>query len=293
MGAVLFFASTQIASAQTRTIAILGASTAAGTGATSYDSAFAGRYAHYLQSLNPAWKLVNLSVSGYTTYQVMPTGYQPPAGRPTPDTAHNITKVLALKPQALLICLPSNDIDQGFPAAEYNANFDSLRTWGLRANIPVWITTPLPRSALDAAKRQLLLTLRDRILSRYAPRAINFYDSLGDAAGNYYTAFNFGDGVHTNNHGHRILYERLVAADLPVQSATLIWARGGFGDSDGSVSPDRSNATFSRVTYGLPRLFADTRSGMLAVSMGRVPTVFDMQGRYRAPIGPNSGWSNR
>ena len=75
------------------TIAILGSSTAAGVGASTYDSAFAGRYAKYLGGLKPSWKLVNLAVGGYTTYHIMPTGWKRPAGRPAPDTARNITKV--------------------------------------------------------------------------------------------------------------------------------------------------------------------------------------------------------
>lgn len=197
-----------------RTIAILGSSTAAGVGASTYDSAFAGRYAKYLGALNPPWKLVNLGVGGYTTYHVMPTGWKQAADRPAPDTARNITKVLSLRPQALLISLPSNDINSNYAAAEYNANFDSLHAWAGKAGVPVWIATPLPRTPLDAARRKLLLDLRARILSRYAPRAIDFYDGLGDAEGAYLAAYNSGDGVHTNNRGHKLLFERVAAANL-------------------------------------------------------------------------------
>jgi lysophospholipase L1-like esterase len=213
--------------AQERTIALMGASTSAGVGATTYDSSFAGRYAHYLQGRNPAWSLVNLGVSGYTTYQEMPTGSSPPSGRPQPDPAHNISKVISLHPRVLLICMGTNDIADGYPATEYEANYDTLRALAERAGITVWITTPLPRSAVDAPKRAMLLALRDRILSRYAPRALDFYDSLGDGQGNYYPAFNSGDGIHTNNHGHRLLCERVVAADLIGAAATSIRDRRG------------------------------------------------------------------
>ena len=46
------------------------------------------------------------------------------------------------------------------------------------------------------------------------------------------TAFNSGDGIHTNNHGHRLLYERVVAADLIGSAATSVreW-RGGAADA--------------------------------------------------------------
>jgi lysophospholipase L1-like esterase len=198
--------------AQVQTLVLLGASTASGTGATTYDSSFAGRYAHYLQGQFP-WTFTNLAVSGYTTFQLMPTGNASPSGRPQPDPAHNITKALALHPSVLPLCMGTNDIANGYAAAEYEANYDSLRAIAERAHVPLWIATPLPR-ALDAAGRAKILALRDRILTRYAPRALDFYDSLGDAQGNYVPAFNSGDGIHTNNHGHRLLYERVVAANL-------------------------------------------------------------------------------
>jgi lysophospholipase L1-like esterase len=238
--------------AQTRTIAVIGASTAAGVGATVYDSAFAGRYARYLQGLSPAWTLANLGVSGYTTFQEMPDGYVPPAGRPKPDTAHNLSKALALHPRALLICMGSNDIANGYPASEYESNYDSLRAWAERAGVPVWVATPLPRSAVDAGKRQMILALRDRILARYAPRAIDFYDSLGDAQGNYYPAFNSGDGVHTNNHGHRLLYERVVAAGLTDPAAVSL------GDPEGR---DGARSAIKAVLPLIPAL--DGRGRML------------------------------
>ena len=60
-----------------------------------YDSSWAGRYGRQLASLNPAWKLVNPGVSGYTTHHVMPTGFKPPADRPIPDTAKNFAKILS------------------------------------------------------------------------------------------------------------------------------------------------------------------------------------------------------
>jgi lysophospholipase L1-like esterase len=252
------------AAASPPTIAILGSSTAAGTGATKYDSAFAGRYAKYLAGLKPSWSLVNLAVGGYTTYHVMPTGYKPPQNRPAPDTARNITKVLSLHPQVLLICLPSNDINNGYAANEYNANFDSLNAWAGRAGIAVWITTPLPRSALDQAHRQMLLALRTRILSRYAPRAIDFYDSLGDANGNFYAAYNSGDGIHTNDRGHKLLFNRVVAANLTGVPTALAYGEGA-GDRGG-------------VSSGLPILSLDRGTGAMVLRRSG-GIARDIQGR--------------
>lgn len=202
-------------------VVILGSSIAAGVGATTYDSAWAGRYAKHLLAFPAAWHLTNLAVPGYTTFHVMPKGWKTPAGRPAVDTAHNITKALSLQPDRLLISLTGNDISSGYPASEYEANFDSLHAIATRAGVPVWITTPLPRTAVDSAKRKMVLALRTRILSRYAPRALDFYQGLGDAAGAFVPAYNSGDGVHPNNAGHSLLFNRVVAADLPGHSLPI------------------------------------------------------------------------
>ena len=248
--------------AAARTIAILGSSTAAGTGASTYDSAFAGRYAKYLGALNPSWKLVNYAVGGYTTFHIMPNGWKHAAGRPDPDTARNITKVLALKPSALLISMPSNDINNNYPPEEYNANFDSLHAWAGKAGIPVWIATPLPRTPLDAAHRKQLLDLRARILSRFAPRSIDFYDSLGDAEGAYLAAYNSGDGIHTNDRGHKLLYQRVVAANM---TGTVV---------------DLGMPYIARGRAAAPTLSWDSRSGMVfRTAVGR----FNPLGRYAGP----------
>jgi lysophospholipase L1-like esterase len=254
------------AHAQTRTIAILGSSTAAGVGATHNDSSFAGRYGRHLAALNPAWKLVNLGVGGYTTYHVMPAGFKPPANRPLADTARNLTKVLALRPQALIICLPSNDIDKGYAASEYNANFDSLHAWAERAGVPTWVTSPLPRSALDSAKRNLLVALRARTLSRFGHRAINFYDSLGGLDGNYYAPYNSGDGIHTNDRGHKLLFGRATAADIPgaVTAVSLGVPAHGF--------PVAGTATRHR-------LFPDLGGGLSFIGSGPEGPRMDIRGR--------------
>ena len=209
------------------TIVLIGSSIAAGLGASAYDSAWAGRYSKLLTGLNPAWNLINLAVGGYTTYNVMPTGNIPPANRAAPDTAHNLTKALSLKPACLLISLTGNDISNGYAAAEYEANFDSLRAIAIRAGIKVWVTTPTPRTANDSAKRKLVLALRDRILSRYAPRAIDFYDSLGGADGAMFAQYNSGDGIHPNNPGHALLFRRVAAANIPgITISVILPARG-------------------------------------------------------------------
>jgi lysophospholipase L1-like esterase len=250
-------------------IVLIGSSIAAGVGASTYDSAWAGRYAKHLPTLAPAWQLTNLAVPGYTTYHVMPKGWKTPAGRPAVDTAHNLTKALSLKPDVLLISLTGNDISNGYAASEYEANFDSLHAIATRAGVAVWITTPLPRTANDSAKRRLVSALRTRILSRYAPRALDFYEGLGDAAGAILPKYNSGDNIHPNNAGHALLFSRVRAADIPGKPTAILRSASG---RPASLGLNRSGARLSWIS----------QDGKPGDALGRLlaPSTVDTKGRF-------------
>ncbi|MCB1317814.1 MAG: SGNH/GDSL hydrolase family protein, partial [Leptospiraceae bacterium] len=124
----------------TTVIVVLGSSTAAGTGPSSPDSAWVNRFRKTVQEHDSTAYVVNLAVGGFTTYNVMPTGFVPPANRPSPNPNNNITKALSYHPTAIVINLPSNDAANNYTVAEQLANYDTLLAQ-VPADIPVWITT--------------------------------------------------------------------------------------------------------------------------------------------------------
>ena len=196
-------------------IVVLGSSTAAGTGPSSSDSAWVNRYRKYLQGINPGNQVINLAVGGTTTYHIMPTGFVAATpGRPVPNTQHNITKAISLNPDAIIINMPSNDASFGFPPAEQMYNFDSLIAAGEAAGIPVWICTTQPRNNLFT-KTQWQIDVKDSILARYGNRAIDFWNTLATPTGTLEPLYNPGDGIHLNNAGHRILFERTKDRQIP------------------------------------------------------------------------------
>src|SRR2546430_13957865 len=76
---------------------VIGSSTAAGLGASPLDSSWVSRFNHYYKyQLGTVDTTYNLAVSGTTCYQGMPDSYVPPAGRPVPDPAHNVSRAAAL-----------------------------------------------------------------------------------------------------------------------------------------------------------------------------------------------------
>src|SRR5690242_3004505 len=143
-------------------IVVVGSSTAYGSGATPIDSSWARKFAAYIGLQNSQSTLVNLGQPGFTTYHVMPTGYIPPPTRPFPvDVTHNITYALSLKPDAIIVNLPSNDIGLGVPVAEVKANFDLIVAKADSAKVPIWVTTTQPRNTLSPAEKLMQVELRD------------------------------------------------------------------------------------------------------------------------------------
>ncbi|MBK9450108.1 MAG: T9SS type A sorting domain-containing protein [Bacteroidetes bacterium] len=203
------------ARAQSYHIVVLGSSTAAGSGPSSPDSTWVNRYRRHLQTVNPANLLTNLAVGGFTTYRIMPTGYTPPPGRPTPDVTHNITQALSLNPDAIIINMPSNDVSSGFTVAEQLRNFDTIIDLAALAGVPVWITTTQPKNYTNPQSVLKQIEVRDSIYARYGSKAIDFWTTIAAPNGWIDTLYDSGDGTHLNNAAHGILCNRVIAEFIP------------------------------------------------------------------------------
>ncbi|HRY98005.1 MAG TPA: SGNH/GDSL hydrolase family protein [Bacteroidales bacterium] len=195
-------------------IVVLGSSTAAGAGASTPDSAWVNRYKALLQELNAGNMLYNLAVGGFTTYRIMPDGFQPPANRPLPDTSHNLSAALELQPDAILINLPSNDVASGYSLNEQLSNFDSLATLCHQHGVELWVTTTQPRT-FSPAGVMLQQAVRDSLLARFGNRAIDLWTGFANAQGTLDSLYNSGDGVHLNDAGHALVAHRVCLAALP------------------------------------------------------------------------------
>ncbi len=196
-------------------IVMLGSSTSAGTGANPPDSAWVNRFRKHLLSNDSTWRVANLAVGGFKTYHVMPTGFVPPAGRPTPRTSNNISYALEYNPVAIIINLPSNDAASGYPISEQIANYDTLVNFAAQRNIRFWITTTQPRNFTSQSQLDALMAMRDSTWSRYGSMGIDFWTGIALSTGYINPLYNSGDGIHLNNAGHRIIYERAAAKVIP------------------------------------------------------------------------------
>lgn len=195
-------------------IVVLGSSTAAGTGATPNHS-WVYLYTQYLKTINHGYQVYNLAVGGYTTYDINPTGYVPPASRPSPDTAHNITKALSLQPHAIIINLPTNDVGRDYTLAEQQNNYQRIINAATAQGVKVWVATTQPRNNYSAQQVTHLKAMRDWTLSYFGNRSIDFWTGMAEANDSIKRIYSYGDGIHLNDAGHQVLHSRVVARNIP------------------------------------------------------------------------------
>lgn len=233
-------------------VVVLGSSTAAGTGPSHPDSAWVNRYRANAESLNPSNQVTNLALGGYTTYHILPTGSVPPPGRPAPDPARNITQALSLSPDFVIINLPSNDAASGYAVSEQLANYDSVLVRAAAEGVPVWISTTQPRN-LPLAGRTNLMEMRDSTFARFGEHAVDFWNTLALPGGTIDPLYDSGDGIHLNDAGHGVLFERVAAKGIFCETALGALGRAGASPSFLLVRPGFPNPAhrLAAVRYDL------------------------------------------
>lgn len=195
-------------------IVVLGSSTASGTGADPYDSAWVNKLRKYLIGKNPNNQVINLGVGGFTTYHSLcPSGFIPPPNRPSPQVNNNITAALNLNPSLIIINLPSNDVANGYSLQEQIDNYERTLALTSARNIPVWVSTSQPRNFTTSQKNQQK-ALKEWTEMRFGKFAVDFWTTLATADGSLNSTYDYGDGIHLNNKGHHILYQRIVEEQL-------------------------------------------------------------------------------
>ncbi|WP_207632725.1 tail fiber domain-containing protein [Foetidibacter luteolus] len=190
----------------------MGSSTVLGIGAEPRDSGWARKFNFYVKAINPGASVTILS--RYSTYMVQPTGYVPPLGRPAPEPDYNITKALSLQPDAIIINFPSNDEVENYTQQERQDNIRRLTDAADNANVPVWVATPQPRNYFTAEKVANQYTMIAWTNNTYGTKAVDFFTGLGSSKDSIAYTYNSGDGVHMNNAGHDVLFQRILAEEI-------------------------------------------------------------------------------
>lgn len=197
----------------TPTIVILGSSTAQGFGASRTDSCWATKLELSINKEGNKANFINLAYGGYTTYDILPTGTKA-EGKPIPDTARNISKALSYQPSLVMISLPSNDVAEEYTNNEIMNNYARLTHLLDSAHVAYIILSAQPRDFETKERREQLKTLNDLLKTTYNEHFDDFFMELSTPAYFIKPEYEFGDGVHINNSGHKVIYNSIVKQPL-------------------------------------------------------------------------------
>lgn len=193
------------------TIVILGSSTAYGSGANPIsDSSWVNRFKAELLGIDSSFSVINLALGGYNSFKILPDNYPIPSQfSETIDATRNVTKALTYNPYAIIINMPSNDAVNYYGLETQIANFSAVINEANAAGVKTWIATTQPRNFTDPVQVQIQTDVRDEIFSIWGEHAIDFWSDVADENGMIKTEYNSGDGIHLNNAGHRLLFQRV------------------------------------------------------------------------------------
>jgi lysophospholipase L1-like esterase len=192
-------------------LGILGSSTAAGGGATTFDSSWVGRTALFYKNLGQLSRYYDLAFSGSTTWNGMPTSFVFPSGvtiaaTDTPDRADNVTNILRLGSDVVVVAYPTNDLYNGYTMTEFMSNLHVIYDSVVAVGKICWVTTTQPRDDANPTQRQLLLAGKDSIMAEFPGRALDFWTPVTDPSTlGILSQYSAGDAIHLNNAGHAVI----------------------------------------------------------------------------------------
>jgi acyl-CoA thioesterase I len=154
--------------------------------------------------------ILNLAVAGSITPQWMTANTPPAAGRPAPLSGNNIDAAMREHPTLLLLNATNNDLVVGIGIDETVANLLAIRAIGFAGNASVVMISTQPRSLSDADLAQLR-TLDGRLAAAFGDCFVDIRTPLAGPDGRLVAAYDAGDGVHPNDAGHAIIFQRVNA----------------------------------------------------------------------------------
>lgn len=189
-------------------VVVLGSSSAEGVGPGSRDSSWAGRLARYLRVQYGAVDFHNLARSNYTTFHILAEWDKWAQKVPAVDPERNIVKALSLRPDIILIHLPTNDNARGIAVQTQVRNLQRVVALAQAQGVRVWVASSQPLSGRPRLRKSQR-ALADSILRVFGPYALDFWTPLATPQATLKAEFAASDGIHLNARGHAQLFEVL------------------------------------------------------------------------------------
>lgn len=186
-------------------IAIVGSSTAFGTGATPIDSSWVNLTKYYFQGLQEIDTIYNRAAGGTITAD----GWSA-----KPDTG--ILWVMAHdSPDLVIVSYASNDAAGDVPFDTTMVHLRSIYQTVTNAGKICWITTPHPRDFLFASQNAVQVQTVDSTFAEFPNFSLDFWTPLvAPDTDTLNPPYNSGDGVHVNNAGHQLLFQVVKNANI-------------------------------------------------------------------------------
>ncbi|HEY3495302.1 MAG TPA: SGNH/GDSL hydrolase family protein [Polyangiaceae bacterium] len=195
-------------------IAVLGSSTAEGTGASNGNGWVDLLRDALADIVTGDFDLENLAHGGYTALDIVPGS----------NEDGNIDDAIDVEPNLILISIAgSNDLDIDSTEEEFIERLTAARDAALEAGIPVFFVSTAPKDLGDDDRQALkdwADTMREDFSScwvpssppDYTPCFIDIFAPLATGSLNIRSEYNSGDGIHLNDEGHEVIFD--IALDI-------------------------------------------------------------------------------
>jgi acyl-CoA thioesterase I len=192
-------------------LAILGSSTAAGTGTSDPSLSWAGRLGTWLQKTEGN-VVENLAVPGALTASALCTGGP---GRPAPalrvaSDNRTMDQALATGARRIILAFPSNDAVAGVPAGQTLANIRQMTECARASGAQVAVLSSLPRAGLTPDQRKSIQRVDEELKARFGACFLDLRDTLTNGSRvQVRTEYSAGDGIHFNDLGHLLIFRQV------------------------------------------------------------------------------------
>lgn len=187
----------------------LGSSTTAGFTTTSPSLTWVARLQAALAGRDIT--IVNIALPGAVTYNWMSQSARVPPGRPGPAPPNNIDTAVAQRPTLVLLNATTNDVAASYSVDETIANLLAIRAVAESGGARVVMLSTQPRD-LPAAGRAQLPVIDARLASAFGDCFVDIRTPLASADGRMLPVYDSGDGIHPNDAGHEVIFQRVDAA---------------------------------------------------------------------------------
>jgi acyl-CoA thioesterase I len=193
--------------AETVTLAVLGSSTAAGTGASQPGRSWVGLLQAWLAKTKGG-SVISLAAPGVLSTSALCTQQVNSNLSELIAPTRNIDRALKLGATHFILAFPSNDTTRGMPAEQTISNFLDMRQCAqTNDKAQVAVMSSLPRDGLTKQQNATIAQIDAAMLKEFGGCYINVRSALADTDHESIRHdLSAGDGVHFNNAGHAVIF---------------------------------------------------------------------------------------